>query len=191
MSVEKKLLRKQYIQQRLSLSSGQWRSSSDKICENILNSEVFRQAKVVLSYFSFKQEPDLSLLHQQRHIIWGFPRCQGDSLVWHQWQWGNELQTGNYGIVEPFADSPLIDITLVDLILVPSVILDRGGYRLGYGGGYYDRMFADTQWYHVPTMGIVFDFAYIPNLPKDSWDKPLQYICTESQLHLRQKLNCP
>nr|WP_202803910.1 5-formyltetrahydrofolate cyclo-ligase [Geminocystis herdmanii] len=181
-SVEKKLLRKKYIQQRLSISPHQWRSNSDKICDNILNSEIFRQAKVVLSYFSFKQEPDLSLLHQHSKVIWGFPRCEGNNLVWHQWQWGDKLQTGNYGILEPLADSPLIDTTLVDLILVPSVLLDRTGYRLGYGGGYYDRMLASSSWYNVPTMGIVFDFAYIPHLPRESWDKPLKYIYTEHRL---------
>ncbi|MGI0482756.1 5-formyltetrahydrofolate cyclo-ligase [Geminocystis sp. CENA526] len=179
-SVQKKLLRKKYIQQRLSLSPAQWRSNSDKICQNILDSEIFRQAKVVLSYFSFKQEPDLSLLHQQDKVIWGFPRCEGNNLVWHQWQWGNELDTGKYNILEPLADSPLIDITLVDLILVPSVLLDRTGYRLGYGGGYYDRMLASFPCQN--TMGIVFDFAYIPHLPRESWDKPLKYICTENNL---------
>lgn len=181
-SVEKKLLRKKYLQQRLSLSPAQWRSNSDKICDNILNSDIFSQAKVVLSYLSFKQEPDLSLLHQQSNVIWGFPRCEGNNLVWHQWQWGDKLQTGNYGILEPLADSPLIDTTLVDLILVPSVLLDRTGYRLGYGGGYYDRMLASPQWYNTPTMGIVFDFAYIPHLPIQSWDKPLKYIYTEYRL---------
>lgn len=179
-SVEKKLLRKKYLQQRLQLSPAQCRSNSDKICQNILNSEIFRQAKVVFSYLSFKQEPDLSLLHQQSNVIWGFPRCEGNNLVWHSWQWGDKLQTGKYGILEPLPDSPLIDTTSVDLILVPSVMLDRTGYRLGYGGGYYDRMLASFSCQN--TMGIVFDFAYIPHLPRESWDKPLKYICTEYKL---------
>jgi 5-formyltetrahydrofolate cyclo-ligase len=175
-SVEKKLLRQKYLQQRLQLSPNQWRSNSDKICQNILNSEIFRQAKVVLSYFSFKQEPDLTLLHQQSNVIWGFPRCENNNLVWHQWQWGDDLHTGNYGILEPYPHAPLIETTLVDLILVPCVMLDRTGYRLGYGGGYYDRMLASIQCPN--TVGIVFDFAYIPHLPRESWDQPLNYICT-------------
>lgn len=68
----------------------------------------------------------------------------------------------------------------VDLILVPAVACDRHGYRLGYGGGFYDRMLSLNEWTTPPTVGIVFDFAYLPQLPIDRWDKPLQAVCTET-----------
>ena len=70
----------------------------------------------------------------------------------------------------------------VDLIIVPTVACDRAGYRLGYGGGYYDRLLTSPEWQDCPTVGIVFDFAYLESLPSDSWDIKLQYICTESHL---------
>jgi 5-formyltetrahydrofolate cyclo-ligase len=184
---QKKQLRKQFIKKRLQLSPTQWQKKSDRLCQNLIDSQIFRQAKVVLSYVSFKQEPDLSLLHQQADVIFGLPHCQGKSLIWHQWQWGDKLQKNSYGISEPFSDSPLIDINTVDLILVPAVMGDRKGYRLGYGGGYYDRMLELPSWKNIPTVGVVFDFAYVSELPQEPWDKSLYCICTESGIKKKEK----
>lgn len=187
-SEQKQLLRKQFIKKRLELSPTQWQTKSDRLCQNLLNSDIFRQAKVVLSYLSFKQEPDLNLLHQQQDIIFGLPRCQGKSLIWHQWQWEDKLQKNSYGISEPFSDSPLIDLNTVDIILVPAVMCDHNNYRLGYGGGYYDRMLELPSWENIPTVGVVFDFAYVSQLPQESWDQPLCYICTESGIKKKNKI---
>jgi 5-formyltetrahydrofolate cyclo-ligase len=185
---QKKQLRKQFIEKRLQLSPTQWQTKSECLCQNLFHSEIFRQAKVVLSYLSFKQEPDLSLLHQQPDILFGLPRCQGKSLMWHQWQWGDKLQKNSYGINEPFSDSPLIDINIVDLILVPAVMGDHNNYRLGYGGGYYDRMLELPSWVNIPTVGVVFDFAYVSQLPQESWDQPLYHICTESGIKKKNRI---
>jgi 5-formyltetrahydrofolate cyclo-ligase len=59
------------------------------------------------------------------------------------------------------------------------VAIDRQGYRLGYGGGYYDRLRADPLWRKIPTIGIVFNFAYVEQLPIEPWDLPLDAVCTE------------
>ena len=57
---------------------------------------------------------------------------------------------------------------------------DVQGYRLGYGGGYYDRLLNSPSWKTKPTIGVVFDFAYLSQLPVDSWDKPLERVITEN-----------
>ncbi|HEY9652178.1 MAG TPA: 5-formyltetrahydrofolate cyclo-ligase, partial [Coleofasciculaceae cyanobacterium] len=74
--------------------------------------------------------------------------------------------------------APRLEQAEVDLILVPAVACDRRGYRLGYGGGFYDRMLSSAEWGSKPTIGIVFEFAYLPRLPIEPWDKPLHAICT-------------
>lgn len=184
--LEKSELRRDIIKQRQSLPQDEWRKKSQAICTNISNSSLFTKAKTVLAYFSFRQEPDLSYLFSDDAFNntknWGFPRCVDKSLIWHLWKPEDELITGKYGIKELTADAPIINPQQVDLILVPCVACDYQGYRLGYGGGYYDRMFGSYEWKSIPTIGIVFANAYLPQVPVEAWDKKLDSICTETGL---------
>jgi 5-formyltetrahydrofolate cyclo-ligase len=75
----------------------------------------------------------------------------------------------------------------VDLLLVPAVACDVHGYRLGYGGGFYDRLLSQPAWIGKPAIAIVFEYARLPTVPRDPWDKPLQGICTETGLYLAPK----
>lgn len=166
------------------MSVEEWREKSDRICSNLQGFPLFTSAQTILVYFSFRQEPDLSPLFADASRLWGFPRCVGDTLNWHLWTPQDPLllQTGAYGILEPHSTAPTLGPSEVDLILVPAVACDHQGYRLGYGGGYYDRLLSSTEWSAKPTIGIVFEFAYLPQLPVDSWDKPLQGVCTETDV---------
>ncbi|MEA5593690.1 5-formyltetrahydrofolate cyclo-ligase [Rivularia sp. UHCC 0363] len=183
---EKTELRRNIIKQRQSLSEKEWQSKSKIICKNLFNLDIFKKAKTVLAYFSFRQEPDLSDLFSDNTLdnnkLWGFPRCVEKSLSWHIWEPEDKLITGKYGILEPHPDAPIIDPHQVDLILVPCVACDYQGYRLGYGGGYYDRLLSSPEWELISTIGIVFDFAYLSQVPVEAWDKKLNNICTESGL---------
>ncbi|MGK7917686.1 MAG: 5-formyltetrahydrofolate cyclo-ligase [Prochloraceae cyanobacterium] len=175
----KKHLRRRLLKQRRSLSEKVWRQKSYRLCDRLQSLPIFTEAKTILAYFSFQQEPDLSpLFNSDRR--WGFPRCVDKSLQWHSWMPGENLQTGTYGILEPYPDAPTINPEQVDLILVPAVSCDRLGYRLGYGGGFYDRMLSSPQWAFKPTIGIIFDFAYLSQLPIEPWDRRLDNVCTET-----------
>lgn len=203
---EKAELRRNIIKQRQSLSEEKWRTKSQAICTNLSNSSLFNQAKTVLAYFSFRQEPDLSYLFEDlcsqeipptplkeggllfldntstNTKNWGFPRCVDKSLIWHLWKPEDKLITGKYGIKEPMPDAPIINPHQVDLILVPCVACDYQSYRLGYGGGYYDRLLSSPEWESIPTIGIVYANAYLPQVPVEAWDKKLDNICTETGL---------
>ncbi len=170
-------LRRSLLAKRRSLSLQEWQHKSDQLCGHLNALPIVQQSHTILAYFSFGQEPDLSPLFSLNKI-WGFPRCVGLSLSWHTL---SELPSriGAYGIVEPHCDSPVVEPDRVDLILVPCVACDRRGYRLGYGGGFYDRLLSTPEWKGKPTIGVVFEFAIVSELAIDPWDQPLQKICTE------------
>lgn len=174
-------MRRSLLQHRRALSEQSWQEKSEQICCHLQTCELFRSAQTVLAYFSTRQEPDLRSLFQSKKR-WGFPRCQGQQLIWHRCDPANPMaiRLGAYGIPEPHPELAVISVAEVDLILVPMIACDPRGYRLGYGGGYYDRLLSDPQWQGIPTIGIGFDFARLPHLPIDPWDQPLSTVCTES-----------
>ena len=184
--LDKVKLRQSILQQRRSLSVTQWQQKSAAICDRLQAFSLFAEAKTVLAYFSFRQEPNLELLFSADKC-WGFPRCEKTALIWHSWQPGDTLGTSKYGTLEPLANALLVEPSTVDLILVPTVACDRQGYRLGYGGGFYDRLLSSPQWSQIPTVGIVYDFAYLPQLPIEPWDIQLDYVCTETTIELSDR----
>ena len=181
--MDKKELRRSLLKTRQLLPLETCQHQSLQLCEHLKASQLFVNAKLILAYSSTRQEPDLSSLFAPSKT-WGFPRCVDTELWWHEWSPSDSLpsQKGAFGILEPHPNLPLIQPDAVDLILVPAVACDRQGYRLGYGGGFYDRLLSKPPWNQKNTIGIVFDFAYLPTLPNDPWDQRLQAVCTESGL---------
>lgn len=178
----KQTLRRSLLQTRKQMSPELWRQSSDRLCLVLQSWPVFAQAKTILAYCSIRQEPDLSPLFQDVNRQWGLPRCDGDMLRWHHWSpYGDwPLVSGAFGIQEPHPNSPLLEPDEIDLILVPAVACDYQGYRLGYGAGFYDRLFSSPLWATKVTVGIVFDFARVPQVSIDPWDVSLTAVCTEA-----------
>lgn len=179
--MDKPTLRRQWLADRRSLSPADWQQRSGEICRQLRQLPIYQQARTVLAYSSHRQEPDLSALFDDRAKIWGLPRCVDRDLVWHRYDRRfDTLQSGAFGILEPAADWPQLLAAQVDLILVPCVGCDRRGYRLGYGGGFYDRLLVDPDWATIATIGISFSATLVETLPNDPWDRPLDMVCTES-----------
>ncbi|HEY9657139.1 MAG TPA: 5-formyltetrahydrofolate cyclo-ligase [Allocoleopsis sp.] len=173
-------LRRSLLTTRTTMPLEIWQAKSQQICQHLQHFPLFTQSRTILTYISVRQEPDLKALLPLRPQ-WGLSRCVGKALSWHVWlpDSSRALPPNKYGIPEPEAGSPLLSSDQVDLLLLPAVACDRQGYRLGYGGGFYDRLLSTPEWASIPTIGITFDFAYLPQLPVDSWDLPLQAVCTE------------
>lgn len=186
--MDKKTLRQAFLASRQALSAEQWQSRSLQICEQLSQWPPFLQAQTVLAYCAIAQEPDLQALWQTiaPQKIWGFPRCVGRHLHWHRWQPGDPWEHNRYGIPEPLTTAAAIAPEQVDLMLVPAVACDRHGYRLGYGGGFYDRLLVEPSWAGVQTVGIVFAEGYVAQLPQDAWDRPLGAVCCEQGIVMRR-----
>jgi len=95
-------LRRRLLKARQAIPPQQWRQKSDRICAHLQTWPTFQNARCILAYWSFRNEPDLSPLMDHRRYR-GLPRCSGKNLFWHQWQGAQFLQTGLYGITEPVA----------------------------------------------------------------------------------------
>jgi 5-formyltetrahydrofolate cyclo-ligase len=177
-------LRRDWLEQRRSISPADHATKSRALCQQLQQHPGFQTPDaVVLSYFSIRQEPDLSLLiDQMPQVRWGFPRIEGEALHWHEWQPGQPLDRGPFNIPEPPRANPRLTPDRITLMLVPCVGADRQGFRLGYGGGYYDRLLAEPHWQNIVTVGIVFEAFVIERLPTEAWDKALLWICNDQNL---------
>ncbi|RKL68723.1 5-formyltetrahydrofolate cyclo-ligase [Salipaludibacillus neizhouensis] len=110
------------------------------------------------------------------------PRCspKDKKLDFYYLENVNQLETSFYGLKEPDPHKcEYVDMKDIDLMIVPGIVFDDRGYRIGHGGGYYDRMLAD---YLFHTVSICFDFQIKGKLPVESHDIPVNKIVTPSKV---------
>jgi 5,10-methenyltetrahydrofolate synthetase len=120
-------------------------------------------------------EADALEAQLQRRIALPVVNKQTKTLTFHTWYPGCPMEEDAYGIPKP-KDTEVVTPTL---IFVPCVGFGPGGYRLGYGGGFYDRTLAELN--PKPfTVGLGYDFAYLPDLKPESHDVPLDAILCDS-----------
>ncbi len=171
----KSALRQQFLAKRLALPSENVRLEEWAIGDYLSQWPKFQEARRILSFLAFRNEPNLTtFMNAYPDKQWAVPRCVGKELSWHVYP--SPVHKNQYGIPEPLADSSLFDPAGADLCFVPLLAWDSRGYRLGYGGGFYDRFLAA---YPLETVGIAHRAFGVDILPYDSaWDIPLKAVCT-------------
>ncbi len=175
----KSQLRQQYRKLRASLGDETRSRASQSICERLETWTIFQQSVCILSYMPIKGEVDLTaLLTRHPEKQWVLPRIipeENHRMVFHPYD-AARLARHPFGMAEPSADLPEIPSNAIRLVLVPGLAYDRQGWRLGYGGGYFDRFlktFAGT------SVGIAYHALFLDSLPHDQFDIPVQWIVTE------------
>jgi 5-formyltetrahydrofolate cyclo-ligase len=104
---------------------------------------------------------------------------KGQPLIFRRWLPGEKLVAGIWGILVPAETEPVLE---PDVLLVPMLAFDRLGYRLGYGGGFYDRTLAGLRARKpVTAVGVAYHGQGVENVPHDDLDQPLDYIMTERE----------
>lgn len=104
------------------------------------------------------------------------PKVTEQGLTFHIIHSFDDLETGVMNILEPTTPSTT---QVIDLCLVPGRVFDRTGYRIGWGGGYYDR-FLET--YNGTTLALAYTVQLVDHVPTEPHDLPVQWIVTEKEM---------
>ena len=111
---------------------------------------------------------------------------EGQPLNFRRWAVGAALEDGPYGTRQPPVGGTPV---LPDVILAPLLAFDLAGWRLGYGGGFYDRTMADfaTRGHRVRMVGLAYDGQKLDKVPVGPYDMPLDAVLCPSGLHRPQR----
>ncbi|MDP3486386.1 MAG: 5-formyltetrahydrofolate cyclo-ligase [Bacillota bacterium] len=188
--IDKQLLRKTVLAKREGLPSAEQAQLSSRVIDALRQSEVLSRSTKILAYLPFRGEVDLMPLfdwleHQGKSLA--FPKIMDKASGYMEpyfvdAPWRNYVKPGAFNILEP--DGNMADPYLLDLVLVPGVAFDRESYRLGFGGGFYDR-FIPRLGTHALRVGIAYQFQVMTEIPRDPHDIALDGICTERGLFLK------
>jgi 5-formyltetrahydrofolate cyclo-ligase len=175
-SIRKIVLRDECKQIRSALPVDILRDASELVCRHFQNWEIFNDAKTILTYMAMGSELDLSPLLLRHHgKTWGIPRVQqGRRMSFHIYDPDN-LILHSLGMLEPDEDCAVIYPEDVDLTLVPGLAFNLEGWRLGYGGGYYDRFLSEFKGNFA---GITYQELIMQQIPHTVHDIPMQFIIT-------------
>ena len=176
--MDKSQLRRRFRSLREALAPQVVAQASAAICRQIADWELLREAQHVLSYLAFRNEPDLiSLVEVLPAIQWVIPRVDSGRLVLHRFD-PRQLVRHPFGMLEPSADLPTVAPSELDVVLVPGVAFDRMGVRLGFGGGYYDRLLPRTT---ASRVGVALDCCVTDVLPREQHDQTMDWVVTPDQ----------
>ncbi len=184
--IDKKDIRKTVLAARNALSRRQIESMSRRIFERFTRLQEAKRCSVLMAFLNFGTEvitdPFIEWAWQQGKQV-AVPLCRPETrqMIASAIETFDDVEPGYFGVREPKRQALRpVDKGLIDLILVPAVAFDRRGYRVGYGGGYYDRFLPDIR-KEVPRIGIIFSLQLINEVPTDRYDLPVDMIITEEE----------
>jgi len=181
-TTQKRKLRRTCRQVRKALGEAARQQASLAICAWIESWPIYQRSSVILTYMPIPGEVDLTLLLvRQPQKRWVLPRIipeEDHRMVFHPYAPGR-LVRHPFGMAEPAPDLPVIPPGEVELALVPGVAFDRMGWRLGYGGGYFDRFLCE---FNGVSMGVTYQDLLLDQLPHGEHDVPMGWIVTEMGL---------
>ena len=174
-------------------------AASQQICEAIADRPDFQVATNIGLFLAFDGEPDLNPLisiawAQGQRVFLPIVHGKGQPMSFAACEENTNLVPNRYGIMEPdVATAQMIRPTELDFVLAPLVAFDAKCYRIGVGGGFYDRTFAfkrtaadnQTEASTRPTMiGVAFDWQKLESIQPQPWDVQLDAVVTESNEYL-------
>lgn len=166
---------------RVLLTEDRARSTVASAIAAIRSYDAYERASTVATYLAFGDEIDVGALHHDTSKRFAIPRTHVDdgrrSLTFHPLA-GAHLERHRFGQAEPAAGDPVIEPDRIDLVLVPGLVFDRRGVRLGHGMGFYDSFLATLPAGTV-AIGITLEACVVPQLPCEAHDVRVTHLATE------------
>jgi 5-formyltetrahydrofolate cyclo-ligase len=180
---DKKTLREELMARESAFPPDYIAKSNAGIAASLLALPEFYSAKTILFFYSIWSEPDTHALINAA-LAQGKTVCLPESrphgiMVARKIGSLDELVPARYGIPAPTAEMPEILPEDIDLIIVPSVAFDLDGYRLGHGGGYYDRYLPRSRAFRC---GLAREQMLLPRVPRDEFDVAVDCVITEERV---------
>lgn len=192
-SQEKQAIRSQMLKKRRQLLEEQSQNASEQVAQILLNVSIFKSSQRIACYYAYRKEVNTlkiikSIFSQKKEcylpVIKGDPIQEMFFIACHSLE---ELVPNRFGILEPlFQSEKGMNPPELDLVIVPLVAFDRRGYRLGMGGGCYDRTFAFLNQLHPSSKkpflcGLAYSFQEVPSIPINDWDIRLDAVVTDQE----------
>lgn len=168
------------------MSEETYKARSRKILDRLISSEVLQGAQTIactMSNFPEVETRDLIryLWKNQKTIV--VPKCDVKSkkMYFYAIDSFEQLEVVYAGIEEPIPEvTQLVDEAAIDVVVVPGVLFNAQGYRIGFGGGYYDRFLAN---YSGKTVSLAFQEQIMDEIPLEGHDLPVQMLVTDVQIY--------
>jgi 5-formyltetrahydrofolate cyclo-ligase len=179
--INKNFLRKQMKETLSKLTKPQYEDYSYEIACKLYEDEAWKQAQVIGLTVSKQPEVDTYQIIRKawelgKQVV--VPKCEPKAkrLSFRTLNQFSQLESVFYGLLEPIEELTLeVDSSRIDLMIVPGLAYTREGYRLGFGGGYYDRY---LQNYRGKTISLAFSNQFVPQLLVEEHDIPVSEIIT-------------
>ncbi|MDH3624384.1 MAG: 5-formyltetrahydrofolate cyclo-ligase [Myxococcales bacterium] len=176
-------LRKRMRSVRGALPVSACEARSAEIAKRVIALERFQLANTILVFSSIRREVRTQAIMQAAWTAGkrvALPRVVENDLHLHWISVDTELVEGSFGVSEPPEDVARISPEDVDFALVPALAVDLRGYRIGYGGGYYDRLLPLLE--NAQSCALAFDFQLIAEVPELPIDVPVDVVVTDQRV---------
>ena len=177
---QKKVLRTEIREQRKKLSDPERSLKSKMICELLLKDLALRPVGKIFSYLALKEEPDLEYaMAEAARRGWKVyvPFVQEESIMVAA-RYQGEMERTSLGVYQP-KKAEWIAPEEISLFWIPGVAFDSQGYRLGMGGGYYDRFLEKAKGTFI---GVGWSFQMKDQVPSESHDIPMDFLVDETKM---------
>jgi 5-formyltetrahydrofolate cyclo-ligase len=178
----KRALRRHVLAGRDALPIAERMAKSEAIAVRLLDTSEAIGARTVMAYWSFGSEVDTSplierLLAEGKTVA--LPRIEQGDLVPVAFVPGEAMHETTFGAMEP-SNARALDPRELDLVVVPGVVFDRRCGRIGYGGGFYDRLLGGPS--ETSSVAVAFDLQLVQEVPRGRSDRTLDAVVTEHEV---------